>query len=490
MRLLLASFFQKPFFLVSSSIVLLGLSLEVSWIAWTAWTPFFYGLNRHSTAKIVQMAFFILCSWHVIAFIWLLDITHWGYLVGLAMVLSIIPALTWVFAKFLLPRSYALIGLLWVLQEQILEELPFGGVPWMVLSASQPLGTWQSAVVQIGGSSLLSAILIAYSAWLASTLHQRGKPMSLCLIFGGMALGLANFHFVPSSNDKQKPLKVAVVTGDVSLEDLANVKRYPAILENYQARASKLLEKERSDLLIFPETAWAGVLEKGETLLKLLDFAKEHSLDLLLGSNSHRLMPPDWKWFNSAYLLRSDAMSFQRYDKRQLVPFGEYTPAFLKKLGMKQAIPIHEYHEGRTKTVLHTSSANIGVLICFESLFTKLRPHFEQNQVDMFVVISNLQWLSQAGANRYLLLTRLKAAETRKPWLVVANGSVSASFFPSLWGMNERKIKGEQVLTVYQSQHVTPYGRYGLLLTLAILGGCVFVEFFARRNDFVQQTKV
>ena len=155
---------------------------------------------------------------------------------------------------------------------------------------------------------------------------------------------------------------------------------------------------------------------------------------------------------------------------------------------MKQAIPIHEYHSGTAKPVLHTKSANIGVLICFESLFTKLRP--DPNSVDFFVVLSNLQWLSKAGTERYFLLTKLKAAETNQTWIIVANGGMSSFLLPSFLGIQDRKLKEEQVLEIYPNKEIRPYEKYGLLITFAILGLCVFAEFFARRHNFVQQTKI
>src|SRR5207249_8559123 len=85
---------------------------------------------------------------------------------------------------------------------------------------------------------------------------------------------------------------------------------------------------EGSDLVVWPEAATPFLYEREPTYrLEVMALARTYNVPLLFGSPALRHFPNGRPYLlNSAYLLSPDGLIQGRYDKRHLVPFGEYIP--------------------------------------------------------------------------------------------------------------------------------------------------------------------
>ena len=136
--------------------------------------------------------------------------------------------------------------------------------------------------------------------------------------------------------------------------------------------------------------------------------------------------------FNSAVLMRADGTIEVIYDKRRLVPFGEFVP-FRGILPFVDAIagPV-DFSAGTGEQLIKMPHFGlIQVLICYETLFPGVaggpgpRP-------EMLVNLTNDAWFGDTpGPWQHLEQVRMRAVEEGIPMIRVANTGVTAAFGPS-----------------------------------------------------------
>ena len=138
--------------------------------------------------------------------------------------------------------------------------------------------------------------------------------------------------------------------------------------------------------------------------------------------------------FNSAALVAPTGEWMARYDKVHLVPFGEYLPfpsLFSFAGGLTQEVGAFE--RGMSRRSLNAGSMQLGVFICYESVFPDEVRQFADNGAQVFVNISNDGWYGDSGAYaQHLNQTRMRAIENNRWLLSAADTGVTASIDP--WG--------------------------------------------------------
>ncbi len=196
------------------------------------------------------------------------------------------------------------------------------------------------------------------------------------------------------------------------------------------------------------------------------------------------------EYFNSVYSL-SDAQVLSRYDKRYLVPFGEYFPA------TSVLRPVYrlvfgwfgfDFSQGRTpgaSTVpLELPGTRVAAYICYESVFPQVARTMTARGAQVLVNISNDAWFgSGGGARQHFYMGTLRAVETRRYLLRAGNDGVTALVDP-LGRTRSELPRGERgALTVRYGERsgITPYIRFGDLLIVWLLLYVVVVVALRRR---------
>ena len=186
--------------------------------------------------------------------------------------------------------------------------------------------------------------------------------------------------------------------------------------------------------------------------------ARAYNVPLLFGSPVLRHFSSGRPYLlNSAYLLSPDGVILGRYDKRHLVPFGEYIPLrpalfFLEKL----VEGIGDFEAGTVPTVLDLpirsgadgNSVKFGVVICYEVIFPHLVREFTANGAQLMVTITNDAWFGQSAAPfQHFGMVVLRAVENRVAFARSANTGISGFIDPQGRILHATSIFTEEVVT-------------------------------------------
>jgi apolipoprotein N-acyltransferase len=134
---------------------------------------------------------------------------------------------------------------------------------------------------------------------------------------------------------------------------------------------------------------------------------------------------------NSAVMLNPSGDLIDRYDKINLVPFGEYVPRFF---GFVNRITQEagDFVPGNRIVVFPMSDHRAGVFICYESVFPHEVRQFVKEGADLLVNISNDGYFGHSAAReQHLEIARMRAAENRR-WLIRAtNDGITVTIDPA-----------------------------------------------------------
>ena len=120
----------------------------------------------------------------------------------------------------------------------------------------------------------------------------------------------------------------------------------------------------------------------------------------------------------------------QIYDKRKLVPFGEFIPfhTLLNKMGLKFFLPFESFSVGKTNNNFDNF---IVPLICYEGIFSYIVRENIQSTSGLMVNITNDVWFGTgAGPIQHFTHVRFRTVEYGLPLIRSANMGISALINP------------------------------------------------------------
>ena len=209
--------------------------------------------------------------------------------------------------------------------------------------------------------------------------------------------------------------------------------RYGLKKDEIEARLKKIIRysepnKNKTTLFIWPEGVFSGYSYDEILIFKKLikkSFSKNHYI--ILGSN--KLDPTSGQYFNSMLVLDRDLKIIDNYNKRKLVPFGEFLPFenFLNNFGLKKITEGHgSYLKGKINKNISLDNFNILPLICYEIIFTSLIQK-SKNETNLIVNISEDGWFGNTiGPNQHFAKSIFRAIESNTFLVRSANKGISA----------------------------------------------------------------
>ena len=269
------------------------------------------------------------------------------------------------------------------------------------------------------------ALLWAFAAAIWA-LGRRRMSIAMALIVPLASLaGLIRLDRLPEPPSDALPKIVRLVQPAVPQHEKWNRAVRPKHLETLRALSRD--SQPIPQVVIWPETAFAGLLDREaglfrETVWSVLPF------DGWLITGVPRFDDQD-RLFNSAALVTPQGAVQALYDKRRLVPFGEFVP-FRRFLPFADAIagPV-DFSPGTGDAFFTVPGyGQLRLLICYETLFPGLGMG-SGGRPDILVNLTNDAWFGHTpGPWQHLAQARMRAVEEGIPILRVANTGITAGF--------------------------------------------------------------
>lgn len=182
---------------------------------------------------------------------------------------------------------------------------------------------------------------------------------------------------------------------------------------------------------------------------------------------------------NSALLLEPPGRMVSRYDKVNLVPFGEFVPWPFGLITKKVSTEAGDFEAGTKVVVSSIAGAGgehhrIGAFICYESVFPGYVRKFVAGGAEALFNLSNDSWFGKSAARyQHLQIVRMRAAENRRWILRATNNGITANIDPA--GRVIRAAKEYEELAAsfryHYRQDLSFYTRFGdwFVLVCAVL---------------------
>ena len=139
--------------------------------------------------------------------------------------------------------------------------------------------------------------------------------------------------------------------------------------------------------------------------------------------------PTTGNFYNSMIIINNNFDIIQRYNKRKLVPFGEFLPFqhLLKKFGLKKITEGHgSYQRGQENNNIIIDKLNSLPLICYEIIFPDLIKKSNVN-TNLIINISEDGWFGKSiGPDQHFAKSIFRAIENNTFLLRSTNQGVSA----------------------------------------------------------------
>jgi apolipoprotein N-acyltransferase len=327
-----------------------------------------------------------------------------------------------------------------------------------------------------------------------------GVAPALGIMVGIMGYNLVRYNQMSEMIANSPTMRIAVVQGNIAQDQKWSPAMRLETIAIYRQLSEQAATQDNGPpaLLVWPETALPFIISDNTYFRRLQDFlVSEQGTWLLAGApyfkevaKKESQQKREILSYNSAYLFTPEGEIAERYDKQHLVPFGEYVPfsSFLPLPG-----PIVEnignFSSGKPRAPFSCQAAEIGVLICFESIFPKLARNWTAAGANLLVNITNDAWFGRSSAPwQHLSMAVFRAVENRRSLARSANTGVSAIIDPlgRIAGMSPLFQPFYTVADVPLLQAETVFVNFGHYFGLACLvAGMPFLFFFrdAREHE-------
>lgn len=183
------------------------------------------------------------------------------------------------------------------------------------------------------------------------------------------------------------------------------------------------------DFVIWPEASVPYLFtDKSKTLTEKLAGVVPPDGYLLTGAVRKDSVSGDI--YNSVIVLNEFGKNVTNYDKKHLVPFGEYIPfrRFIPDVFAPIANSIGDFAVGKNSNVIDLKGLKMALTVCYEAIFPG---EFisSDSDIDVIVNITNDAWFGHTSEPaQHLNIVRARAIEEGVPLIRVTNFGISAVF--------------------------------------------------------------
>jgi apolipoprotein N-acyltransferase len=339
-----------------------------------------------------------------------------------------------------LRKRFGIAGLWWFPAAWVCVEYAraalFTGFPWLLLGYSLSGHSLLRQAADLAGVHGLGFLLAAANVclYMAGSDATRGEWRRLLLPLVGaasltfflIAYGVAGKRG-EGSGSPGETVRVGVAQGGIDqtvkwdpAHQAETIRIYKALTEEAKAKGA--------EVVVWPETAAPFFYGWESEMSAVVDaVARENHVPIIFGAPWFD--PSEGgKYYNSVFLLEERGIANGRYDKRHLVPFGEYIPLrrllfFLQKLTEGE----EDFSAGRGPALFTVRGESVGASVCYEAIFPGILRESVRGGARWLVNVTNDAWFGDTVApHQHLAMARMRSVEYRRPMVRAANSGISA----------------------------------------------------------------
>jgi len=380
----------------------------------------------------------------------------------------------------------------------VLETLRnYSPLDWLPLGLTQsPHNLALLHLGQLAGPGAITAVLVVANgllseAWTSRESHSRraylGSLVALVVVAHGIGGGLLLRSESLAASPALDPLTLGIVQGNVPTREKLTPAGIRQSAERYLGGYAELAQQGVA-AVITPEGALPILWQPTASLRRQVTQAViTQGVPLWLGTFNPQAQRPELTYTQSLLELTPAGMRAE-YQKRQLVPLGEYIP-LQGLLGgvINRLSPLDSYlTPGPAVQRFESTLGPVAVGICYESAYSRLFRRQVRQGGRFIVTTSNNDPYPPWMMTQHHALDVMRAVETHRWAVRVTNTGLSAlvdSQGRTLWQLPPRTY-ALQIAQVYSQQDQTLYTRWGDWLgpTLVVSAGLGLLTHYWRQT--------
>jgi apolipoprotein N-acyltransferase len=326
---------------------------------------------------------------------------------------------------------------------EYLRSVLLSGFPWMLLGYGLSGSLFLRQAADLAGVYGLGFLLALCAVFLYGVLRrlETGDPRRALARAGAAAAvpafllvyGQARVGTAPAGTGEA--VRVGIAQGGID----QSVKWDPAYQQetvDIYRRLTREAVSKGAQVVVWPETAAPFFYGWEREMSRQIDnTAAESGAPLVFGApwfepgGGEGPAARADRYYNSVFLLGADGVPRARYDKKHLVPFGEYVPMrkilfFVSKLTEAGE---GDFSSGTGSSLFPVGGEKAGISVCYEAVFPGIIGNSVREGATFLVNVTNDAWFGDTVAPRqHLAMARMRSVEFRRPLVRAANAGISA----------------------------------------------------------------
>jgi apolipoprotein N-acyltransferase len=376
----------------------------------------------------------------------------------------------------------------WVVLELLRAHHPIGGFPWGLLALSQHDAGLLLPLARVVGGFGLAAVIVAVNLavafwvralWSGAQEESRWRRLAPLVGLPLLVAGLLGARLVVPGPPAPSGPALDVVVVQAGLRGghgLDQGQTTEQVFGNHVRRTETLAltPGDRPDLVVWGEgAADADPLSNPDRQAAVARAAGAAGAPILLGATTR--VDQDHR-ATEGLLYTPEGQLADRYQKRRLVPFGEFVPlgSVLGRLipATREGVPYDKVPGERLEPLL-IDGVPVGPLICWESAYPgDARQLTRDGSQVLLIMTNNASFGTGAGPRQHLAAGQLRAVETGRTIVQAAVTGISAVIDPGGRTSSETGLYQDTVIRVQAEPRsgTTPYVRWGRMLEAGLVG--------------------
>ncbi len=336
----------------------------------------------------------------------------------LIILISFIFGLFFILFKYINNSKYLyfFIPLIFVTFEIFISNFLYG-FPWFSLALIISSNKIGSILLYLFGSHMTGLLLVIIFLIPQiirdkNILFKFNKKIALIFIIVCIILIYLNFR-----EDSTQIKKINIDLVQTNHSYLKN--NYISNEEKYNEIVS-IIKKSNADLIIFGENNFP-YLATNLNRIDLGNYLKNNKQAIIIGATRKE----NNNYYNSMLLIQKN--NIQYFDKKILVPFGEFVPMRRYIKFIEKISGTNDFSKGNQNRIIKINNEySIIPVICYEIIFFWRLLTKQNNYGDIIVNITNDSWFGNLiGPYQHFYLTKMRASELNKTLLRVSTNGIS-----------------------------------------------------------------